>query len=78
MINQLRIYEIPGTHCGPFHDRFRDMHEVEMCATWDAFMAEDEWAEIERMTAARHGVFINGIKNRSTSQPIPSNPSVNR
>ncbi|MEM6635198.1 MAG: NIPSNAP family protein [Pseudomonadota bacterium] len=24
MINQLRIYEIPKTNRGPFHDRFRD------------------------------------------------------
>ncbi|MEM9062442.1 MAG: NIPSNAP family protein [Pseudomonadota bacterium] len=95
MINQLRIYEIPESNAGPFHDRFRDqacpiferhgfrilaMWESrkddkvyfvyllawrdadEMQSCWEAFMADEEWAEIKRVTGARHGTFVNGIE----------------
>lgn len=36
--------------------------EVEMRAAWDTFMADPEWAEIKRVTAARHGSYVNGIE----------------
>lgn len=94
MINQLRIYEIPESNTGPFHDRFRDQARPiferhgfrilamwesrkedkvlfvyllawrdadEMRSCWENFMADEEWAEIKRVTAAKHGNFVNGI-----------------
>lgn len=36
--------------------------EAEMTECWEAFMADDEWAEIKRFTAAKHGNFVNGIE----------------
>ena len=36
--------------------------EAEMKACWAAFMADEEWAEIKRVTAAKHGNFVNGIE----------------
>ncbi|MEM7057812.1 MAG: NIPSNAP family protein [Pseudomonadota bacterium] len=36
--------------------------EAEMKAAWQAFMADEEWAEIKRVTGAQHGTFVNGIE----------------
>lgn len=36
--------------------------EAEMKACWDAFMADEEWAEIKHVTGAMHGTFVNGIE----------------
>ncbi len=36
--------------------------EAEMKACWSSFMADEEWAEIKRVTAARYGSFVNGIE----------------
>lgn len=36
--------------------------EAEMKACWDRFMADEEWAEIKRVTAAQHGTFVDGIE----------------
>lgn len=36
--------------------------EDEMKAAWDAFMADEEWAEIKRVTGAKHGQFVKGIE----------------
>jgi len=33
-------------------------------AAWTAFMADDEWKEIKRTTAARHGDLVGGIEDR--------------
>lgn len=42
--------------------RWRD--EAEMKAAWTAFMADPEWAEIKRMTAAEHGKLVGEIEDR--------------
>ncbi|HEY9553806.1 NIPSNAP family protein [Allosphingosinicella sp.] len=34
-------------------------------ARWAAFMADEEWSEIKRQTAARHGTFVNDIEDRT-------------
>ena len=31
---------------------------------WDAFMADEEWKEIKRVTAAAHGRFVGTIEDR--------------
>ncbi len=38
--------------------------EATMKAAWAAFMADDEWAEIKRVTAAEHGSLVGGIEDR--------------
>ncbi len=37
--------------------------EDEMTAQWAAFMANEEWAQIKRQTAAEHGDFVLGIED---------------
>ncbi|MEO1491275.1 MAG: NIPSNAP family protein [Pseudomonadota bacterium] len=37
--------------------------EAEMKAAWEAFMADEEWAEIKRVTGAKHGTMVNGIED---------------
>jgi len=37
--------------------------EAEMEAGWSAFMANEEWQEIKRITAAEHGDFVLGIED---------------
>lgn len=37
--------------------------EAEMKRCWDTFMADDEWAEIKRVTAAEHGQLVGDIEN---------------
>ena len=34
-------------------------------AAWAAFMADQEWSEIKRMTAAEHGSLVGGIEDRT-------------
>lgn len=36
--------------------------KAEMKACWESFMADEEWAEIKRVTAAKHGSYVNGIE----------------
>jgi heme-degrading monooxygenase HmoA len=33
-------------------------------AAWSAFMADDEWSEIKRVTHAEHGLMVGGIEDR--------------
>ena len=35
----------------------------EMTAAWAAFMADADWAEIKRETAARDGTYVTGIED---------------
>ncbi len=35
-----------------------------MEAAWARFMADEEWKEIKRVTAAEHGSLVGGIENR--------------
>lgn len=39
--------------------------EATMTARWEAFMADEEWAEIKRRTAQQHGTYVNGIEDRT-------------
>lgn len=39
--------------------------EAAMKAAWASFMADPEWAEIKRVTAAKHGKLVGGIKDRT-------------
>jgi hypothetical protein len=39
--------------------------EATLKARWAAFMADEEWAEIKRRTAARHGTFVESIEDRT-------------
>ena len=34
-------------------------------AAWAAFMADPEWAEIKRVTGARHGKMVGEIQDRT-------------
>ncbi|MEM9012694.1 MAG: NIPSNAP family protein [Pseudomonadota bacterium] len=36
---------------------------AEMEAAWTAFMADEEWAEIKRVTAAEHGAMVGSIES---------------
>lgn len=38
--------------------------EEAMKAAWAAFMADEEWKEIKRITNAEHGVMVGGIEDR--------------
>ena len=33
-------------------------------AAWETFRADEEWMEIKRRTAAKHGDLVGGIQNR--------------
>jgi NIPSNAP len=33
-------------------------------AAWTTFMADEEWAEIKRATAAKHGTLVGAIEDR--------------
>ena len=37
--------------------------EADMKAGWDAFMADEEWPEIKRITADKHGTMVLGIED---------------
>mgnify|MGYP001199836850 CR=1 FL=1 len=39
--------------------------EAEMKAAWAAFMADAEWAEIKRITAADHGRLVGEIEEKT-------------
>lgn len=39
--------------------------EATMKAAWAAFMADPEWAEIKRVTGARHGRMVGEIQDRT-------------
>ncbi len=38
--------------------------EASMTRAWEAFMANEEWQEIKRVTAAEHGSLVGAIENR--------------
>lgn len=44
-----------------------------MTDRWAAFMADEEWAEVKRETAARHGRFVGDIEDR-VLEPVPYLP----
>jgi hypothetical protein len=39
--------------------------EATMKDRWEKFMADEEWAEIKRMTGAKHGKFVGEIEDRT-------------
>ena len=39
--------------------------EAAMRSAWAAFMADPEWAEIKRVTGARHGRLVGDIQDRT-------------
>jgi NIPSNAP len=41
-----------------------------MSEAWARFMADDEWAEIKRTTAAQHGQLVGEIEDR-VLEPVP-------
>ena len=43
-------------------------------AAWAAFMADEEWAEIKRVTAAEHGSLVGGIEDRVLGATSYSSP----
>lgn len=47
--------------------------EATMRARWDAFMADEEWAEIKRRTGREHGRFVDGIEEK-TLRPVDYSP----
>src|SRR5688572_15021655 len=38
--------------------------EIEKTAAWAAFMADEEWKEIKRVTSAEHGDLVGQIEDR--------------
>lgn len=38
--------------------------EEEMRERWAAFMADEEWAEVKRVTGAEHGALVGAIEDR--------------
>jgi NIPSNAP len=45
-----------------------------MSAAWTRFMADEEWAEIKRNTAAEHGSLVGEIQDR-VLEPVPYTPN---
>jgi hypothetical protein len=45
-----------------------------MSDAWARFMADEEWAEIKRTTAAKHGPRVGAIEDR-VLEPVPYSPS---
>jgi heme-degrading monooxygenase HmoA len=48
--------------------------EAAMKAQWAKFMADEEWADIKRKTAAAHGQFVGEIQDRTLHLTNYSNP----
>jgi hypothetical protein len=42
--------------------------EAMKSASWSAFMADTEWAEIKRVTSAEHGVMVGQVEDRVLAQ----------
>jgi heme-degrading monooxygenase HmoA len=51
--------------------------EAAKAAAWSAFMADAEWAEIKRITSAKHGALVGGIEDR-TLVPLDYSPAAGR
>lgn len=51
--------------------------EAEMERAWAAFMADEEWAEIKRVTAAEHGRLVGEIDSR-VLHPVPYSKALDR
>jgi len=49
--------------------------ETTKSGAWDAFMADEEWTEIKRMTGAEHGKLVGTIEDRLLV-PAPYSPSM--
>jgi hypothetical protein len=47
--------------------------EATMRSAWQAFLADEEWKEIKRVTSARHGDLVGEINERVLS-PVPYSP----
>ena len=45
-------------------------------AAWATFMADEEWQEIKRVTAAEHGSLVGAIKDRTLHATAYSAPLV--
>lgn len=56
--------------------------EAAMKAAWDGFMADPEWAQIKKDTAAQHGRFVLSIEDRTLRltdySPAPNPPAAAR
>jgi len=39
--------------------------EATKTAAWAAFMKDEEWAQIKRVTSAEHGTLVGGIEDRT-------------
>jgi hypothetical protein len=39
--------------------------QATMKKRWAAFMADEEWKQIKKDTAAKHGTFVGGIEDRT-------------
>jgi heme-degrading monooxygenase HmoA len=44
-----------------------------MAEAWERFLADEEWTEIKRETAARHGDLVGEIESR-VLEPVPHTP----
>src|SRR5438105_13921175 len=51
--------------------------EATKTAQWAAFMADAEWTEIKRVTAAEHGVMVGDIEDRVLT-PLDYSPANGR
>ncbi|MEM7178757.1 MAG: NIPSNAP family protein [Pseudomonadota bacterium] len=49
--------------------------EEEMRERWSAFMADEEWAEIKRVTAIEHGALVGAIEDR-VLHPCPYSAAI--
>jgi NIPSNAP len=48
--------------------------EAAMSDAWARFMADEEWAEIKRASAAQHGQLVGEIEDR-VLEPVPYSPN---
>ena len=47
--------------------------EATKTAAWAAFMADEEWKEVKRVTSAEHGALVGEIEDRLLV-PLPYSP----
>ncbi|NZA28486.1 NIPSNAP family protein [Luteimonas sp. SJ-92] len=59
------MWEARGEEGPEFVYLLRWPDEATMTARWERFMADEEWAEIKRVTGAEHGRFVGGIEERA-------------
>ncbi len=69
------FWESPGTERTEFVYLLQWPNEETMRSSWEAFLTDEEWREIKRVTGAQHGDLVGEVSEK-TLVPTPYSPLV--